>query len=100
MSNLYTALVAVVALVVGACAPADAAPPLSLEQAFERTIQTHPELAALRYTQRSLAADVDRAAQAPALAVGASIENAFGTGTASGLSGAELTVSLSSLLER
>jgi cobalt-zinc-cadmium efflux system outer membrane protein len=100
MSKLHAALVAVVAVALGVHTPGNAAEPLSLEQAFERTIQSHPELTALRYTQEGLAAELDRAALPPPLAVGASVENALGTGSASGFHGAELTVSLGSLLER
>ena len=48
----------------------------------------------------SLATELDRAAFKPPLVVGVEAENVLGTGEASGLQGAELTLSLASVLER
>jgi cobalt-zinc-cadmium efflux system outer membrane protein len=99
MSKFPAALIAA-AVALGVCTPARAADPLSLDRAFERTIRSHPDLEVLRYSQAGLAAELERAAQPPALTVGAAAENALGTGEASGLHGVELTLSLASLLER
>lgn len=99
MSVRLAALAALV--VVSAIAwPAHAADRLSLDEAFTRVAQTHPDLRLFGARQDILSADLERAALRPAWVAGASIENAFGTGEASGLDGAELTLSLASVLER
>jgi Outer membrane protein len=99
MSVRLAALAALVA--VSAIAwPAHAADRLSLDEAFARVAQTHPDLRLFGARQDILSADLERAALRPAWVAGASIENALGTGEASGLDGAELTLSLASVLER
>jgi cobalt-zinc-cadmium efflux system outer membrane protein len=98
MSTIRAALVAAVVVLGGNAS--HAAEPLSLERAFERTILSHPDLAVLRLTADGLAAERDRVSLRPALAIGASIENVLGSGAAAGVDGAELTLSLASLLER
>ncbi len=99
MSVRLAALAALVA--VSAIAwPAHAADRLSLDEAFARVAQSHPDLRLFGARQDILSADLARSALRPALVAGASIENAFGTGEASGLDGAELTLSLASVLER
>lgn len=80
--------------------PVHAADPLTLDDAFARVAETHPDLRMFAARRDVLAAELDRASLTPALVVGAEIENAFGTGEASGLDGAELTLSLASVLER
>jgi len=76
------------------------ATPLTLDDAIDRVVTTHPDLRIFRYTDTSLRAAADIAAQRPALTLGASVENALGTGDASGIHGAEFTFSLASVLER
>lgn len=99
MSVRLAALAALVA--VSAIAwPAFAADRFSLDDAFARVAQSHPDLRLFGARQDVLVAELDRAALRPALVAGASVENAFGTGEASGLQGAELTLSLASVLER
>ncbi|GAB3749921.1 TolC family protein [Lysobacter olei] len=99
MSFRLAALAALVA--VSAIAwPAHAADRLSLDDAFARVAQSHPDLRLFGTRQDVLVAEFDRAALRPALVAGASVENAFGTGEASGLQSAELTLSLASVLER
>lgn len=99
MSFRLAALAALVA--VSAIAwPAHAAERLSLDDAFARVAQSHPDLRLFGTRQDVLVAEFDRAALRPALVAGASVENAFGTGEASGLQSAELTLSLASVLER
>lgn len=95
-------LAALAAWVVLACAavPAWANTPFTLEDAFKRVVATHPDLRIYRYTEAGLVADADRAALSPELAVGAQLENVAGTGAFSGAGSAELTLTLSSVLER
>lgn len=73
---------------------------LTLDQAIDRVVAVHPDLAIFRYTDTGLRAAADTAAQRPALTLGATVENAFGTGAASGVHGAEFTLTLASVLER
>lgn len=73
---------------------------LTLDQAIDRVVAVHPDLAIFHYTETGLRAAADTAAQRPALTVGATLENAFGTGAASGVHGAEFTLTLASVLER
>jgi outer membrane protein, heavy metal efflux system len=85
-----------------ACAPLMAQAPdtLTLETVLQRVIEQHPELQLLELDKVVLDADRARALQRPALLLGADIENVAGTGTRSGVSGAEWTLSLASVLER
>jgi len=99
---MYLRLAALAALVVVSAIawPAHAADRLSLDDAFARVAQSHPDLRLFGTRQDVLVAELDRAALRPALVAGASVENAFGTGEASGLQGAEFTLNLASVLER
>nr|WP_229790728.1 TolC family protein [Lysobacter xinjiangensis] len=80
--------------------PALAADRLTLDDAFARVEQAHPDLRLAGGQRTVLTAELDRASFKPPLVVGASAENVLGTGEASGLSGAELTLTLTSVLER
>ena len=80
--------------------PTHAAAPLSLDDAFARVADTHPQLRLFDARNDVLRAELERATLRPALVAGAELENAFGTGEASGLGGAELTLTLASVLER
>ena len=80
--------------------PALAADRLTLDDAFARVEQAHPDLRLAGGQRTVLTAELDRASFKPPLVVGASAENVLGTGEASGLSGAELTLTLASVLER
>lgn len=73
---------------------------LSLDDAFARVAQGHPELRLFGPRQDALSAELDRAALRPAWIAGASVENALGTGAARGFDQAELTLTLASVLER
>lgn len=73
---------------------------LSLDAAFARTLDAHPDLAVFGFTEEGLRAEAERASLKPPLTVGGSVENALGTGKSEALRSAELTVSLSSVLER
>lgn len=93
----------VVAVCVAACAaawPAAAADRLTLDDAFERVARTHPELRLFGARSEALAAELDRASLRPAYVAGSTLENALGSGNASGLGSAELTLTLSSVFER
>ncbi len=73
---------------------------LSLDDAFARVADIHPELRLLAVHDRVLLAERDQALLRPGLKASASLENALGSGAASGLHGAELTLSLASVFER
>lgn len=73
---------------------------LSLDDAFTRVAESHPELRLFGARSDVLAAERDRAALRPALVASATVENAFGSGEAKGLQGAELSLTLASVLER
>lgn len=73
---------------------------LTLDAAIARVVAQHPDLQVFDSVQAGLAAEADRAALTPPLVAGLLLENAPGTGELSGLRGAELTLSLASVLER
>lgn len=83
------------------CAPISAqhSSQLTLDDAFRRALDSHPDLARFKYRRDALEAGVDDARLGPALTVSAEVENVAGTGAASGLEQAEITLSLASVLE-
>ena len=88
-------------LVLGATAlPAAAADRMTLDDAFTRVAQAHPDLRLVDARSSVLTAEREQAVLRPALNVGADIENALGTGRTRGVDSAEMTLSLSSVLER
>ncbi|WP_049453646.1 TolC family protein, partial [Stenotrophomonas maltophilia] len=87
-------------LLSAAATPATAEELMTLDDAFARVAQTHPELRLVDARATVLAAERDQAVQRPPWTLGAEVENALGTGAARGLDSAELTLSLSSVLER
>jgi len=95
-------LAAASVLVAACCAalPARAADLLSLDDAFARVARSHPELRLFGPRAQGLSAELEDALQRPALVAGAEVENAFGSGEASGLDAADLTLTLASVLER
>ena len=95
-------LAALAAWVVLACGPtaAQAIAPFTLEEAYKRVVQNHPDIRMYRPLQAGLVAEADRATLGPALVAGLALENAPGSASLAGLRGAELTLSLSSVLER
>jgi len=72
---------------------------LSLRQALTNAADVHPALQVFRFRQNSLSYEAEAAALRPAFRLGAELENVMGTGEAQAFSGAELTVSLSSIIE-
>ena len=97
MRNRAAALAACL-LVIASPARPDA--PLTLDDAMTRVVAAHPQLRAFEPLSAVREAERAEAALPPALAAGASLENAFGTGDARLLTGMELTLSLASVLER
>lgn len=80
--------------------PATASDFMTLDEAVGRVAQAHPELRLMNAQAAVLIAQREQAVQRPPWTLGAEVENALGTGVARGLDGAELTLSLSSILER
>ena len=98
MNPRWTARAAAFALL--CCGLGIDAEPLTLDDALERVLERHPDLQLVAARQRQLEAERDRAALRPVKTLGAEIENVLGTGEAAGVRGAELTLSLASVLER
>ncbi|HYM87351.1 MAG TPA: TolC family protein, partial [Pseudoxanthomonas sp.] len=84
------------------CLPAVAQSPetLTLDDAFARVAQSHPDLRLLDGQRNVLSAERDRALLRPALVAGVAVENALGTGDASGFKQAEISLTLAGVLER
>jgi outer membrane protein, heavy metal efflux system len=80
-------------------APAPA-PALTLDEAYSRTLDRHPDLRQLALRQAVLEAEAGSAAERPPLTVGATLENAVGTGPYAGVERAELSLTLGGVLER
>ncbi|MGL6159119.1 TolC family protein [Microbulbifer sp.] len=74
----------------------DAVAQLTLAEAIDRTLVQNPELAVFRFRDSALAGKAETAALRPPLALGTELENFGGEG---GADDAELTVSLSSVIE-
>lgn len=94
-----TALAAGV-IVLSVAGPAAAADRLTLDDAFARVSSSHPELRLLEAQGELLAAQRDAAARNPPVVAGLQLENALGSGGFEGLDAAEITLTLSSVLER
>ena len=78
---------------------ADSPSTLSLRQALANTAEVHPSLQVFSFREQALTYGVQSAKLRPAFRFSTDLENVAGTGEAQSLSGAELTVSLSSVLE-
>jgi len=76
------------------------AAPLSLQEAIRRTAATHPQLRSFAVRNRQLELERQRAVLAPPMSIGATLENALGSGEYSGLGSAETTFTLAGVLER
>jgi cobalt-zinc-cadmium efflux system outer membrane protein len=98
---MWLRLAAMAALSLAPCfAAAQQKQNLTLDDAFTRVAETHPDLRLLGSRQQVLLAERDQASLRPAWMVGAQLENVLGTGDASGMQSAELTLSLASVFER
>lgn len=84
------------------CMQASAQPPetLTLDEAFARVAQSHPDLRLIDGQRKVLSAEAERAALRPSRVAGLQIENALGTGDASGFKQAEISLTLAGVLER
>lgn len=98
--QLRFAAMAALAVAAAVAFPAAAADRLTLDDAFQRVAENHPDLRLFGNRRDVLTAERNRAALRPALIAGASVENAFGSGDASGLQQAELSLTIASVLER
>lgn len=72
---------------------------LTLAEAIKKTLNQNPSLNVFPLREQGLQAERETAQLSPAYRVGAELENIAGTGQLSGTQSAELTVSLSSVLE-
>ena len=91
------ALAACVALSVAG--PATAQSKLTLQEALSRTLKSNPDLAAYQYVLKAQEGRISQAGMLPNPQLSTTFENAFGTGEAKGTDAAELTLSLSQLIE-
>ncbi|MDR6842011.1 TolC family protein [Pseudoxanthomonas sacheonensis] len=84
------------------CLSAWAQPPeiLTLDEAFARVAQSHPDLRLIDGQRKVLSVEAERAALRPVWVAGLQIENAFGTGDSSGFRQAEISLTLAGVLER
>lgn len=73
---------------------------LTLDDAFARVQDRHPDLRLFGDRRNVLQAERDLAAQRPALVAGATLENLLGTGANRGARSAEATLTLASVFER
>ena len=72
---------------------------LSLHDAMEATLKVHPQLQRFPLRREALQGGRDIAGLRPPLSINAGIEDAIGTGNLSGINGAELSLSLSRVIE-
>jgi len=72
---------------------------LSLEQAITQTMVRNPQLQTLGYAMRAQDGRILQAGLSPRPELNVTVENAFGTGVAQGLSQAQATVSIAWVLE-
>ena len=97
---LRLAAIAVFAAMPCAQASASSREVLTLDDAFARVAQSHPDLRLIDSQRGLLAAESERAALRPPQVVGLEVENVLGSGGASGFGGAEISLTLASVLER
>jgi cobalt-zinc-cadmium efflux system outer membrane protein len=74
-------------------------PALTLREALSRTLQSNPDLAAYQFVLKAQDGRITQAGFKPNPTLNSTLENVLGTGEAQGLSGAELTIGLSQLIE-
>jgi len=98
--RMRAAAVAACLMALWASVPATAAEKMTLDEAFRRVQQAHPNLRLVDARRDVLSAELDRAELRPSLNLGVGIENVVGTGERSGFDSAETTVTLASVFER
>ena len=79
-------------------APSDA-PPLTLLQAAELTLERNPRLRSAPFGREAAVAELDQAALKPQLSVDLQVEDVAGTGAVSGFRGSETTLRLSRIFQ-
>lgn len=72
---------------------------LSLRDAISATLAHNPQLNSFQFRRQALEGELQTAGLKPAMRVGATLENAAGSGEFSGTKSAELTLALSSVIE-
>ncbi|QSX33795.1 TolC family protein [Shewanella avicenniae] len=72
---------------------------LSLSDAIKATLAKNPQLSSFQFRKQALEGELQTAALRPAFQIGATVENAAGTGEYSGSKSAEVTLTLSSIIE-
>lgn len=98
---MWLRLAASAALASATCTHVHAQAPLfTLDDAFARVAESHPDLRLFDARGDVLQAERDASALRPAMVAGATVENILGTGDAHGLRGAEISLTLASVLER
>jgi outer membrane protein, heavy metal efflux system len=99
---MWLRLAAIAVFAAVPCAQASASSPelLTLDDAFARVARSHPDLRLIDSQRGLLGAESERAALRPPQVVGLEIENALGSGEASGFGSAEISLTLASVLER
>ncbi|WP_144211437.1 TolC family protein [Shewanella donghaensis] len=73
--------------------------PLTLQTVIERVQQQHPSLKVFQFRQLALDGEAQTQALSPGFEAGFELENVAGTGEYQGVDSAEITVSLSSVIE-
>ena len=99
MSSIERALAAACAIYVATLPCVAGAQPLTLADAVERTLAGNPDLGVFVHRQGAQQARVDAAALPPPFELSAEVEDAFGTGRASGFDTAETTFAFSKVIE-
>lgn len=74
--------------------------PLTLQEAVTRTLQSSPDLKAFGYELKAQEGRIYQAGTSPNPELLVDVEDAFGTGSRSGVSGIQTTISLRQVLER
>ena len=78
---------------------AEPQPILTLDKAIERTLAQHPQLHQFKLVRQSILAQRETSELSPGFTMGLDVENVAGSGTMKGLDAAEVTLSLSSVIE-
>ena len=98
-SSIERALLTACAILVVTVPSPGEAQPLTLSAAIERTLASNPDLGVYVHRQGAQQARVDTAALPPPFELSADVEDAFGTGRASGFDTAETTFAFSKVIE-
>jgi cobalt-zinc-cadmium efflux system outer membrane protein len=99
LSSIGRTLLAACAILVATMPWAANAEPLTLAAAIDRTLAGNPELGVYVHRRSAQQARVDAAALPPPFELSAEVEDAFGTGRASGFDSAETTFAFSKVIE-